>query len=103
MKVSIEGKELVIRIPMQTPPQPSKSGYANLSPDEQCACNWANMAKEQLTRSDVKPSAVIERYIKGNYTSPNITVGGASPAQQIRMDKAARRMAAKQRKTGIIY
>lgn len=26
MKVSIEGKELVIRIPMQSPPQPSASG-----------------------------------------------------------------------------
>lgn len=26
MKVTIEGKELVIRIPMQTPPQPSASG-----------------------------------------------------------------------------
>ena len=26
MKATIEGKELVIRIPMQTPPQPSASG-----------------------------------------------------------------------------
>lgn len=26
MKVTIEGKELVIRIPMQNPPQPSASG-----------------------------------------------------------------------------
>jgi hypothetical protein len=26
MQVTIEGKELVIRIPMQTPPQPSASG-----------------------------------------------------------------------------
>lgn len=26
MKVTIENKELVIRIPVQTPPQPSKSG-----------------------------------------------------------------------------
>jgi hypothetical protein len=26
MKVTIEGKELVIRIPVETPPRPSKSG-----------------------------------------------------------------------------
>lgn len=78
-------------------------GYANLSPDEQCACNWVNMAKEQLTRSDIKPSVIVERYIQQQYVSPKITVGGAGPAQQVRMDKAARRMAKKLRRSGVIY
>lgn len=78
-------------------------GYTNLSRDEQCACNWANMAKEQLVRSHTKPSDVVERYIRGQCGSPKVVVGGASHAQQVRMDKAVRRMAAMQRKTGGIY
>lgn len=78
-------------------------GYKNLSPDEQCACNYANMAKDQLVRNHIKPSEVLEKYIRGQCGVPKVAVGGASHAQQVRMDKAVRRMAAMQRKTGGIY
>jgi hypothetical protein len=78
-------------------------GYASLSRDEQCACNWASMARDQLVQKHVKPSDVIEMYIKGQVGEPKIVVGGASHAQQVRMDKAVRRYAKRARKTGNIY
>lgn len=78
-------------------------GYCNLTESEQAACNWISMAREELTRKDVKPTDIYDRFIKGEVKQASITVGGASHSQQVRMDKATRRMAKKLRRSGVIY
>jgi len=72
-----------------------KSGYGNLPRHMQEACNWANMAREQLLRGKVIPIDYPPLIVP---TSVHVKANNKRKNQDLRMAKAARRMANKQRR-----
>lgn len=72
-----------------------KAGYGNLPRHMREACNWANMAREQLIRGKVIPIEYPPLIVPNSVT---VKAHNVRKNQDLRMAKAARRMANKQRR-----